>query len=162
VATTFRAVLRTALAADPTYPDLLRAGELFHHEDTPWPERLAFLARVVGAGPGAEAAAVRAAQEVRRLWPPEPSGQVVARLTTDSVASAVCVAVASGLFPDEVENVAELAAGLMVATPAGAELSGPQAGHALASAWLALVLHRSGVRAAEGTADEVLATRVAP
>jgi hypothetical protein len=162
LATTLNAVLRTALASGPTYPDLLRSGELFHHNEIPWSERLAFLARAVGAAPDAEAAAVRAAEVVRRLWPPEPSGQVVAGLTTDSVASAVCVAVATGLSPDEVENVAELAAGLMVATPAGSEPSGPQAGHALASGWLALVLYRSGVRAAEGTADEVLATRAAP
>lgn len=148
------------------YPALLWNGERFERLHAPWPARLAFLAGVA-AGEAADrnrvARSVRLGESVRGLWP-QPAETATAGLTTDSVAAAVCAAVAAGVEDSALEAVAETAAALMLITPAApsAELREMHAGHALASGWLALVLLRSGVLAAPGTAAEVLGTREAP
>lgn len=147
-----------------TYPALLWNGERFERVGTAWPVRLAFLIRTVGEVPDRFAAAVDLGVALRSMWPPAPVSHPVAGLTADTVAAAACAAVAAGLDGADLECVAELAAGLMLITPADPrpELAGLYAGHALAVGWLALQLHRCGVLAAPGTAAEVLAAREAP
>jgi hypothetical protein len=149
-----------------TYPALLWNGERFERLGAPWPARLAFMAGVA-AGETADrfrlTRSVQLGESLRGLWP-QPAEAPAAGLTTDSVAAAVCAAVAAGVEDSALEAVAETAASLMLVTPAvlTADLRESGAGHALASGWLALMLLRSGVVAAPGTSGEVLQTREAP
>jgi hypothetical protein len=147
-----------------TYSALLWNGERFERHGVSWGARLLFLARASGGRPDRLAAGVQAGEAMRATWPPEPTTTPVAGLTVDTVSSGVCAAVSDGLEGEAVEQVAELAAALMLITPAapGSELAGLHAGHALASGWLAVQLHRSGLVAAPGTSAEVLATRETP
>lgn len=147
-----------------TFAALLWNGERFERHGLPWGARLLFLARVCAGEPDGVDAAVRAGKSMRDAWPPSRPSNPVAGLTTDAVASSVCAAVACGLDDEAVQQVTELAASLMLVTPTepSRELAGLHAGHALASGWLAVQLHRSGVVAAPGTLSEVLATREAP
>jgi hypothetical protein len=147
-----------------TYSALLWNGERFERHGVHWAARLLFLARASAVRQDRVAVGVRAGEAMRTTWPPTPTAAPVAGLTVDTVASSVCVAVAGGLHGEAVEQVAELAAALMLITPAepGSDLAGLHAGHALASGWLAVQLHRSRVVAAPGTSAEVLATREAP
>lgn len=147
-----------------TYSALLWNGERFERHGVSWGARLLFVARASGGRPDRVAAGVQAGEAMRVTWPPEPTTTPVAGLTVDTVSSSVCAAVSDGLEGEAVEQVAELAAALMLITPAapGSELAGLHAGHALASGWLAVQLHRSGLVAAPGTSAEVLATRETP
>lgn len=147
-----------------TYSALLWNGERFERYGVSWGARLLFLARASGGRPDRAAAGVRAGEAMRATWPPESTTTPVAGLTVDTVSSSVCAAVSDGLEGEAVEQVAELAAALMLITPEApsSELAGLHAGHALASGWLAVQLHRSGLVAAPGTSAEVLATRETP
>ena len=146
------------------YPALLWNGERFERLGTRWNARLAFVA-LTAAQPGAPstslARAVRTGGAVRGLWPPASPPGAAAGLTTDVVCAAVCAALAAGVAAEELEPVAELAAGLLLvtATEPDADTSHLQAGHALAAGWLAVQLHHCGVVAAPGTSADVLTTR---
>ncbi|MEO6018959.1 MAG: hypothetical protein ABIP45_01770 [Knoellia sp.] len=156
-------LLGTSFTAE-TYAALLWNGERFERHRLPWLVRFLFLGRVVGANAQGAAAGARAGEAMRAAWPPPRTTPIVVDLTVDAVAASVCAATAEGLNGDARERVAELAASLMVVTPAlpSAELAGLRAGHALAVGWLAVRLHHSLVTAAPGTSDEVLLTLSAP
>lgn len=158
-------LLGTTLRAG-TYPALLWNGERFERLGVAWVTRLAFVARAA-APEGHEpdlAHAVGVGVAVREGWPGADPRDAAAGLTTDTVATAVCAAAASGVRDRELERVADLAAALMLVTPTQVTpgLAGLLAGHSLASGWLAVQLHGCGVLAAPGTAEEVLNTREAP
>jgi hypothetical protein len=159
-------LIGTASTTD-AYASLLWNGEWMERLGVPWRTRLVLLAQIAAGEPAPESdlgAALGAGETMRLLWPPAAAPHPVAELSYDTVAAAICAAMASGIPNGELTSLAELAAALMVVAPSQGHLAphGLNAGHSLAAGWLAVQLHRCRVLAAPGTGAEVLSTREAP